>query len=240
MYKRQVSGRKGGGDNRTFAFWGRILVPAAVFLAFWEGFCMFFLCIRGYGGQNKFLIEKKKRGRILVLAGKNIGSACFLGALPDRTPHEFDIKWSTFIKYKLNCLYHTGYCLNCIYILYNFLSAAKGRVEKKKWKIPFWWMGGVSIWAIFHYLFFLKKNLKHWILPKSILKQTFFFNFWGGVEPSGNSQMTHIIQNQFHGMYIIFFSNRGVGGWGPGLMENIILSFPEDLKITYWTFCVEF
>ena len=69
----------------------------------------------------------------MVLVGKNIGSACFLymGALSDRTPHELDMKWSTFIKYKLNCLYHTGYCLNCIYILYNFLSAAKGRVEKK-------------------------------------------------------------------------------------------------------------
>ena len=27
----------------AFAFWGRILVPAAVFLAFLEGFCTFFL-----------------------------------------------------------------------------------------------------------------------------------------------------------------------------------------------------
>ena len=34
----------GGGweNNRTFAFWGRILVPAAVFLAFLESFCTFF------------------------------------------------------------------------------------------------------------------------------------------------------------------------------------------------------
>ena len=30
MYKRQVSARRGGGNNRTFAFSGRILVPAAV------------------------------------------------------------------------------------------------------------------------------------------------------------------------------------------------------------------
>ena len=125
---------------------------------------MFFLCIRGYGGQNKFLIEKKKHGRILVLAGKNIGSACFLGALPDRTPHEFDIKWSTFIKYKLNCLYHTGYCLNCIYI---FLSAAKGRVEKK-WKIPFWWMGGVSKLLIEYWLLG-STFTHHWSKPSTIL-----------------------------------------------------------------------
>ena len=30
LYKRQVSARRGGGNNRTFAFSGRILVPAAV------------------------------------------------------------------------------------------------------------------------------------------------------------------------------------------------------------------
>ena len=35
-------GGGGGKNNRTFAFWGRILVPAAVFLAFLEGFCTFF------------------------------------------------------------------------------------------------------------------------------------------------------------------------------------------------------
>ena len=32
----------GGGNNRILAFWGRILVPVAVFLAFLEGFCTFF------------------------------------------------------------------------------------------------------------------------------------------------------------------------------------------------------
>ena len=100
----------------------------------------------------------------MVLAGKNIGSACFLGALPDRTPHEFDIKWSTFIKYKLNCLYHTGYCLNCIYI---FLSAAKGRVEKK-WKIPFLWMGGVSKLLIEYWLLG-STFTHHWSKPSTIL-----------------------------------------------------------------------
>ena len=40
VYKRQIS-RSRGGDNRTFAFKRRILVPAAVLLAFLEGFCMF-------------------------------------------------------------------------------------------------------------------------------------------------------------------------------------------------------
>ena len=35
MYKRQVSGSRGG-DNRIFASWGRI--PAAVFLAFFGRF----------------------------------------------------------------------------------------------------------------------------------------------------------------------------------------------------------
>ena len=89
VYK--ASFRMEGGNNRTFAFWGRILVPAAVFLAFLEGFfARFFwwilvvkasgsskmqqkinfpLC-RGSGGKIKFLIEKK--------AGKNIGSTCLL------------------------------------------------------------------------------------------------------------------------------------------------------------------
>ena len=44
VYK--VSFREWGGDNnRTFAFWGRKLVPAAVFLAFSEGFCTSFSCI---------------------------------------------------------------------------------------------------------------------------------------------------------------------------------------------------
>ena len=37
VYIRQVSvGR--GGNNLTFAFWGRILVPAAVFFGFFGGF----------------------------------------------------------------------------------------------------------------------------------------------------------------------------------------------------------
>ena len=36
MCIRQISAI-GGGGNRTFAFLGRILVPAAVFLAFLEG-----------------------------------------------------------------------------------------------------------------------------------------------------------------------------------------------------------
>ena len=43
VYKRQVSGMGEGGNNRSFAFWGRILVLAALFLAFLEGFCTFFL-----------------------------------------------------------------------------------------------------------------------------------------------------------------------------------------------------
>ena len=46
-------------------------------------------------------------------------------------------------------------------------------------------------------------------------------------EPSGNFQMTHIIQNSFHGMELmfifLFFPLRGVGGWCPDLMENCII-----------------
>ena len=43
MYKRQVSGRRGGGkNNRTFAFLGRILGPATIFFGFLEGFWTIF------------------------------------------------------------------------------------------------------------------------------------------------------------------------------------------------------
>ena len=43
VYKRQVSPRRGGGNDRTFAFWGRILVLSPVFLVFLEVFCIFFM-----------------------------------------------------------------------------------------------------------------------------------------------------------------------------------------------------
>ena len=34
---------EGGGNNRTFAFWGRILVPALFFFGFFGGFLRVFL-----------------------------------------------------------------------------------------------------------------------------------------------------------------------------------------------------
>ena len=41
MYKRQELAMGEGGDNRTFAFWGKILVPAVVVLVF-RGFLRVF------------------------------------------------------------------------------------------------------------------------------------------------------------------------------------------------------
>ena len=44
MYKRQISGIGGGGNNNTtFAFWERIFVPAAVCFGFFGGVLYVFL-----------------------------------------------------------------------------------------------------------------------------------------------------------------------------------------------------
>ena len=43
MYKRQISARRAlGKNNRTFAFWGRILGPTTVFFGFLEFFWTIF------------------------------------------------------------------------------------------------------------------------------------------------------------------------------------------------------
>ena len=63
MYIRQVSAWMGGGNNGTFAQKCNKKLSFPLF--------------RGSGGQIKFLMEKT-RGRILVQAGKNIRSTCFL------------------------------------------------------------------------------------------------------------------------------------------------------------------
>ena len=43
VHKMQIFAIRGvGGNNRIFAFWGGILVPAAAFLAFLEGFAFVF------------------------------------------------------------------------------------------------------------------------------------------------------------------------------------------------------
>ena len=63
-----------GKNNRTFAFWGRILVPAAVFLAFLKGFCTF---LGGSGGQIKFLIETKHVEEYWYQQGKILGRLAF-------------------------------------------------------------------------------------------------------------------------------------------------------------------
>ena len=79
-------GGVGRGNNQTFAFGGRILVPAAVFLAFWEDFCrvffyvflllklqraqkcnkksIFFSLFRGSGAKLSFKLKNNTWGKI--------------------------------------------------------------------------------------------------------------------------------------------------------------------------------
>ena len=66
MYKRQVSGRRGEGkNNRTFAFWGRILGPATVFYGFLEGFWTIFLTYAGSVSFRELKNAIKRKRNIL-------------------------------------------------------------------------------------------------------------------------------------------------------------------------------
>ena len=98
VYKASFHDGEEGENNRIFAFWGRTLVPAAVFLAFLEDFCTMYSCSKSFrelknaikkhfflylGGLGpNYVFNKKKHMEEYWYKqsgpGKNIGSACFL------------------------------------------------------------------------------------------------------------------------------------------------------------------